>query len=61
MGMLHGKADGQVALAGQKVLAKKRATVSHSVYLSRNMDDDNYYEASIIKFPNKKTMGGQTA
>jgi hypothetical protein len=24
MGMLHGKADGQVALAGQTVLAKKK-------------------------------------
>jgi hypothetical protein len=51
--MLHGHADGQVALAGQTAMSKKGAMVSQSVYLSKGIDDN--CEADIIQFPNRKT------
>jgi hypothetical protein len=47
----------QVALDKQTIIAKKGATTSHSVYLSRGMDG----KYGIIQFPSGKTMGGQTA
>jgi hypothetical protein len=37
------------------------ATVSHSVFLSGNMDDDSHCKVGVINFPNAKTIGGQTA
>jgi hypothetical protein len=56
-------ADGHVvALAGTWFWARKAMVfVSHSVHLSRNMDDDSNCEASIIQFPNGKTKEGQKA
>ncbi len=52
------KADGQVSLAGLTIMAKKGATIFHSVYLG--MDNNSNFEVGIIQFPNGKTMGGQT-
>ncbi len=42
-------------------MVKKGATISHSVYLSGGMDDDNNCKARIIQFSNGKTMGEQMA
>ncbi len=49
------KVDGQVT-CWATVLAKKGGTVSHSVYLSRNMDDDSNC-GIIFQFSEGKTMG----
>jgi hypothetical protein len=55
------KVDRLVTLSGQTVKAKKGATIFHTVYLSRGMDDDSNCKASIIQFLNGKIMGGQMA
>jgi hypothetical protein len=55
------KVDRRITLSGQTVKVKKGATIFHTVYLSRGMDDDSNCEASIIQFPNGKIMGGQMA
>lgn len=47
----------KVALGGWTVQATIRATVSHSVVLSRNMDDDSNCKGDITSFPNVKTIG----
>jgi hypothetical protein len=55
---------GDVCTSGmdkQTIIAKKGATTSHSVYLSREMDGDSNCEYGIIQFPSGKTMGGHTA
>jgi hypothetical protein len=55
------KADGWVALAGQMALGKKGATVSHLIYMNGNMDNDSNYEAGLIQFLDRKTMGRHRA
>jgi hypothetical protein len=55
------KADGRIGVAGQMVLGKKQATLSHLVYLSGNMDNDSNCKAGIIQFLAGKTTGGQIA
>ncbi len=55
------RVHGKVALDGQTIQAAIRATGSHSVFLSRNMDKDSNWEADVINFLNPKTMRGQTA
>jgi hypothetical protein len=37
------------------------ATVSHAMFLSGAMDDNSNCEVRIIRFPNRKTLGRQTA
>ncbi len=51
----------KVALGRWTVETAIGATVSHSVFMSGNMDDDSHCKAGVINFPNGKTMGGQTA
>jgi hypothetical protein len=48
------KSDGKVSLAGKQVRARKGPAISHSVFLSVNMDDDSSCEAGIIQFPDGK-------
>jgi hypothetical protein len=55
------KVYSKVTLGGWSIQAAIGTTMSHSVFLSGNMDDDSHCKVGVINFPNDKTMGGQTA
>lgn len=40
---------------------KNGGTISHTIFLSRNLDDRSNCEAAMISFPNGKTLGRQVA
>jgi hypothetical protein len=56
-----GEVARKVLIGGCTVQATIGATVSHTMFLSRAMDDDSNCEVGIISFPNGKTLGRQTA
>jgi hypothetical protein len=55
------KSQGKVVIGGCTVQATIGATVSHVIFLIGAMDDNSNCEVGIISFPNRKTLGGQTA
>jgi hypothetical protein len=49
----------KVFLSGQTIQATIKATMSHAIFFSKNLDDNSNYEAGVINFSNGKKIEGQ--
>jgi hypothetical protein len=55
------RGHGKVVLSWHTIQATSGATVSHAIFLSRNLDDDSSFDVGMIRFHNSKTLSGQAA